>query len=124
MALIDDIANKTIIIKPVKLVRDNIPQIMEKSGVKPIWHEAAEDEFHDFLFKKLQEEVDELIAAKGDKEHVLEECADVYDVLAAIIGLYDLSEGGWDEWFQVFYQKRKERGKFDKHIILDQEGKQ
>lgn len=113
--------DKTVTTEPIKLVRDKIPQIMENSGIKSFWHIASEDEYLDFLFKKLQEEVNELIAAKDDRKHALEECADVYEVLAAIIGLYDFSEGGWEEWYQIFKDKREERGKFDKRIILDKE---
>ena len=102
-----------------KLVRDKIPEIIEKSGMKPIWNECFNDEaFYAFLLQKLQEEVDELKAAKTYKEQ-LEEAADVYEVLAAIISFIDLEENGWNDWQQILQNKREERGAFEKRIILD-----
>ena len=102
-----------------KLVRDKIPEIIEKSGMKPIWRECYEEEFYDFLLKKLQEEVDELKAAKTHKDQ-LEEAADVYEVLFAIISYLDLSGKSWEEWMAVMLKKREERGQFDKRIILEE----
>jgi predicted house-cleaning noncanonical NTP pyrophosphatase (MazG superfamily) len=64
-----------------KLIRDRIPEIaLAKEGVPMATHIADDAEYSAALVAKLQEEVDELLAAPSD----LGEFADVLEVLHAI----------------------------------------
>lgn len=65
--------------KEGKLVRDNIPQIIEAAGKKPIIEILSDKDYLVELDKKLNEEVAEYQADKS-----LEEMADVLEVLFAI----------------------------------------
>ena len=50
-----------------KLVRDNIPQIIENNGSKPIIRILNEEEYKIELEKKLYEEYQEVVGAKKVK---------------------------------------------------------
>lgn len=71
-----------------KLVRDNIPAIIEKSGETCVTRKLSDKEYEDALAEKLQEEVKELLEAYTAKERSVldcaEEMADVMEVLYAI----------------------------------------
>ena len=51
-----------------KLVRDNIPAIIEKSGETCVTRKLSDKEYEDALVEKLQEEVKELLEAYTSKE--------------------------------------------------------
>ncbi|MBX4211344.1 MAG: nucleoside triphosphate pyrophosphohydrolase [Candidatus Yanofskybacteria bacterium] len=95
-----------------KLIRDKIPEIIEKKGGKAITHIADEAEYAAKLREKLQEEVDEFI-----KDQNLEEIADVVEVLEA---LAQQLGGSWDQVREIQHKKADERGKFEKKIILEE----
>lgn len=65
-----------------KLVRDRIPDIIRASGRTPLVTTLGIVDYHAALRQELQEEVAELVAAHGGE--ILEEAADVLEVLAAI----------------------------------------
>lgn len=94
-----------------KLVRDLIPDIIEKSGNVPITHIASDHEYIDALNAKLHEEVNEFL-----DDPSVEEFADILEVLYAIckykkINLADLED--------TRLKKLDQRGGFDKRIILE-----
>ncbi len=91
-----------------KLVRDNIPEILDKKGVSYEKRIASPEEYRAELIKKLGEEIQEFSEA-GDPE----ELADVVEVIEA---LKQLPEYGDIEIIRQ--KKREERGGFDKKIIL------
>jgi predicted house-cleaning noncanonical NTP pyrophosphatase (MazG superfamily) len=94
-----------------KLIRDHIPEIIVSEGKSAKIHEADEDEYKIKLYEKLGEEVEELKA-----EPSLEEAADLQEVFLAVFKLQ-----GWDlkELEEVRLKKLKERGGFEKRLILD-----
>lgn len=99
-------------IKHDKLVRDKIPEIIADSGKKAIFRIADEDEYLEYLEKKLDEEVAEFHESKS-----LEELADIYEVLDA------LARQKRDEWYpNILEDKRKmkslKNGGFYHRIIL------
>ena len=103
-----------------KLVRDNIPEIIAKSGMKPFWHIAPQEDFYKLLIAKLHEEVDELEKAQTPDE-MMEECADVFEVLCAICFCKFGSELNME---MAAARKRQKNGAFEKRIVLDKvEGK-
>ncbi|MGL5693519.1 MAG: phosphoribosyl-ATP pyrophosphohydrolase, partial [Peptostreptococcaceae bacterium] len=62
-----------------KLVRDRIPQIIESSGKKCEVEVVSDEVALEYLYKKLGEEVEELLEDRN-----LEEIADVMEVLFSI----------------------------------------
>ena len=95
-----------------KLVRDKIPEIIERSGDRAVIHIAGVDEYEQKLREKLKEEIEEFL-----KEPNEEELADVLEVLDAIAGLYKLSK---DKSQEIQGEKAEKRGRFKRRIILDE----
>ena len=94
-----------------KLVRDKIPEIIAKNKEIPFTHKADDDEFKEKLYEKLVEEVNEFIESDS-----VEELADILEILREICSIKDISMGNLDSMRK---KKRKERGGFDKRIILE-----
>ena len=69
-----------------KLVRDNIPNIIENNNEVAITRILSDTEFRLELYKKLKEECNEVIESKETSE-TLEELADVFEVLKSIAQL-------------------------------------
>jgi len=95
----------------MKLVRDKIPQIIEKSGKSCKYHIANHDEYKARLYEKMREELDEFIDTPCD-----EEAADIYEVLRAMCALHALS---MEVVANVAMEKRATNGSFYNGIILD-----
>ncbi|RDY24298.1 phosphoribosyl-ATP pyrophosphohydrolase [Romboutsia maritimum] len=93
-----------------KLVRDRIPEIIEASGNKCSVEVVGDDVALKYLYKKLDEEVGELLADRN-----LDEICDVMEVLFAIAGKYGYSD---DEVLTMRCEKRCDRGGFENNIIL------
>lgn len=98
-----------------KLVRDKIPEIIESNDEIPIIRILDNDEYRSELYKKLFEEVGEVVNA-SNKEDVLEELADVLEVLRAIANLENIDI---NDIIDIANQKRKKRGGFEKKIFLE-----
>lgn len=62
-----------------KLVRDNIPSIIEGNGATPITRILNEEEYKKELEKKLYEEYNEVLEASGEDR--VEELADMIEVI-------------------------------------------
>ena len=97
-----------------KLVRDNIPDKIEKNGEVAVTRILNSEEYRDELYKKLLEESNEVINAKT-RDEVLEELADVYEVIIAISELENSNMSNVEE---ISKQKRLKRGGFTKRIFL------
>ena len=97
-----------------KLVRDNIPSIIENNGEKAFTRTLEDEEYRSELYKKLIEETDEVINS-NTKEELLEELGDVLEVLRTIA----LLEGKeLDDVVDIAKQKRLKRGGFERRIFL------
>ncbi|MPQ44019.1 nucleoside triphosphate pyrophosphohydrolase [Clostridium tarantellae] len=93
-----------------KLVRDLIPDIINKSGKQCEYEIVSKDNKVKRLEEKLIEEVNEYLADKN-----LEELADIMEVLFALAKNLGYSE---KDLFDKRLEKKINRGGFDKGIIL------
>ncbi|MCM0647364.1 nucleoside triphosphate pyrophosphohydrolase [Clostridium swellfunianum] len=94
-----------------KLVRDNIPEIIIKSGRSCIIRRAGAEDKYELLKYKLREEVEEFL-----EEDNLEELADIMEVL------FSLADGlGYREknLIEKREEKKAERGGFKEGIVLE-----
>ena len=86
-----------------KLVRDNIPDIIENKGEKAITRILSDKEYRVELYKKL-----------------LEELADVLEVLKSIV---ELENRNLDDVIEIANTKRLKSGGFSKKIFLEKANK-
>ena len=93
-----------------KLVRDRIPEIIESSRNKCEVEVVSDEVALEYLYKKLNEEVGELLEDKN-----LDEIADCLEVLFAIGAKYGYSE---NEVLGRRNEKKLERGGFLNNIVL------
>jgi len=98
-----------------KLVRDNIPESIRQNGEKPVVRVLGVKEFKSEIRKKLVEEVAEFVCAK-DRHSILEELADIEEVLIAI---YEVERVTSSEVTKTARIKRKVRGNFSKRLFLE-----
>ena len=96
-----------------KLVRDKIPEIIEKNGEKAIISYLDDAEYKKELEKKLLEEYKEVIASSG-KERI-EELADMLEVIKY---LSKLENSSLNEIIKISEEKNIKRGSFEKKIFL------
>ncbi|MCU9814477.1 nucleoside triphosphate pyrophosphohydrolase [Paraclostridium sp. AKS73] len=94
-----------------KLVRDRIPEIIESSGNKCEIEVVSDEIALEYLYKKLNEEVSELLEDKN-----LDEIADVMEVLFAIGSKYGYSE---EDVLNRRNEKKDARGGFKDNLILN-----
>ena len=98
-----------------KLVRDNIPEIIENDNRKPITRVLTDDEFAFELERKLFEELNEVIDS-GTADERINELADLYEVMAYLA----VTEGKtMDDVVETAKKKRESRGGFDRKIFLE-----
>lgn len=102
----------------IKLIRDNIPELIKKDGKMPIIDTIKEEGiFIQFLQQKLIEEVNEFIEALRFANDSLaqEEIADILEVLEAIAYAKSYQLAFIE---QLKKKKKQDRGGFEKRIIL------
>ena len=94
-----------------KLVRDEIPDIIERNAETPICYRAGEDEYERRLLDKLDEEV-----AEYRENREAEELADILEVVHAIRRHEGVTA---DDLEQLRFEKAEERGRFEDRIVLE-----
>lgn len=97
-----------------KLVRDRIPEIIEKSGKKFTVETLDHDRYVLEMKKKLTEELKEYHETANNDE-ALEELA---DMLELIYSLAEVHGGTIEELEQIRKQKAEKRGGFKKKLFL------
>jgi predicted house-cleaning noncanonical NTP pyrophosphatase (MazG superfamily) len=93
-----------------KLVRDKIPEIIEKSGNKAVFEKAGQQEYISFLNGKLGEELKEYLESQN-----IEELADMVEIIYAIL---DYKQVSIEEFENIRLQKTSERGAFKERLLL------
>ncbi|WP_397538362.1 phosphoribosyl-ATP pyrophosphohydrolase [Rummeliibacillus pycnus] len=97
-----------------KLVRDLIPEVIEKNRKKCSTRILAPEQLLGAIKLKMQEEAFEFKEAKGQKD-ALEELADVLELVHAALDVYNVS---FQELEQVRLAKKEKRGGFSEGIYL------
>ena len=97
-----------------KLVRDYIPQVIEKTGKKSSTRILSTEEYQIELNKKLGEELAEYIEAKTNEEAV-EELADILELVHAAAKMHGATIEQLEE---VRRAKAEKRGGFEQRIFL------
>lgn len=93
-----------------KLVRDKIPEIIQKAGKKCTTEVLSDVQYIKMLNTKLLEEVNEYLESGS-----IEELADIGEVIHAILSFKGV---GIEEYQKVRMEKRDKRGGFDDKILL------
>lgn len=94
-----------------KLVRDNVPNIIELAGKKCDVKIVSDKESLQYLYKKLDEEINELL-----NDENLDEVADIMEVLFAIANRYGYTD---KDVLDRREQMKISRGGFEKNIVLN-----
>lgn len=97
-----------------KLVRDLVPQVIERSNKKCNIRILNDEEFISELHKKLHEEMKEYLSCQTKKE-ALEELADLLEILHTLTEYHGFNV---DELEATRLQKAQERGGFKEKIFL------
>ncbi len=93
-----------------KLVRDKIPNIIERGGDRPVVRTLNAGAYERALKRKLQEEVAEFVESGR-----VEELADVLEVVYALAEVEGMDR---DRLEAMWKKKRRERGGFERRIFL------
>lgn len=99
-----------------KLIRDKIPEIIQKEGTNFKTRILDNLDFKEELLKKLLEESQEVVDAKDTKAELEKEIGDVLEVIDYIISSYDLDMG---EIVKVKNKRKESRGGFDEKVFLE-----
>mgnify|MGYP003638603487 CR=1 FL=1 len=94
-----------------KLVRDRIPEIIEKDGKEFSVYQVRGDRLKDYAMKKLQEEVQEFV-----EDPSAEEAADIMEIFHFICDRLGLKDS---EIMSETTSKRIVRGGFEMGYILE-----
>ena len=98
-----------------KLVRDKIKDKIESNGEVAVTKILSDNEYKIELLKKLKEECNEVVETKN-KESLVEELADVYEVIKSICEVEKISI---EDIIKIANLKREKRGGFEKRIFLE-----
>lgn len=101
-----------------KLVRDNIPDILQCDGCDVVYHIADDTEFKMRLINKLKEELAEVLIEieENNIAWVREEVADLFEVMYAVCDLFVISK----EEIEIARQnKLLKKGGFTKRIVVE-----
>lgn len=102
-----------------KLVRDNIPAIIEKKGETCVTRKLTDKEYETALAEKLQEEVKELLEVYTTKQRSVLDCAEeMADVMEVMYAMGKTCAVSKREIEQVRSQKAAEKGTFSKKVFL------
>jgi len=93
-----------------KAIRDKIPEIIQKDGYLCNVKTLSDEDFLEYLEKKISEEVAEY---QNDKNP--EELADILEVIYRVAQLRGVSK---EELEKIRIKKSEERGGFDKNLFL------
>ncbi|MEG3439835.1 nucleoside triphosphate pyrophosphohydrolase [Pannus brasiliensis CCIBt3594] len=99
-----------------KLVRDKIPEIIEKSGCNYGIATFSDEEYRRAIGAKLLEETREVVASlDGAPDKLIEELADLYEVIDTLLDVTGIDR---EQIAREQREKRERRGGFQGRIRL------
>lgn len=98
-----------------KLVRDNIPEIIQKNGAKPFTRILSEEEYWQYLLKKDEEELEEVRTAESLEERKKE----LADKLELIRAMAEFSGFNLQDIIEEADRKKEKNGGFQKRLLLE-----
>lgn len=98
-----------------KLVRDKIPEIIEKAGKKYSMRILSLEELKKESLLKIKEEYEELEKAQTPQEQK-EELADLFEIIDAFMDAHQFSK---EEIQQIREKKKEKRGGFELGLFLE-----
>lgn len=99
-----------------KLIRDRIPEIIEKDGKKAKVRILDDEEYKKKLLRKLIEEAAEALETNGSEKELSKEIGDVLEIIDYLIRVFNLNK---DEIERIRQERKQSRGGFDKKIFLE-----
>jgi predicted house-cleaning noncanonical NTP pyrophosphatase (MazG superfamily) len=100
--------------KQNKLVRDKTIDFMQDQGSKMYWFALQDADFVKQLKIKLLEEAEEVVHCKN-KQELLEELADVLEIVQTLAQLHNFDQA---QLTQACQKKLQEKGGYEKRIFL------
>lgn len=97
-----------------KLIRDNIPSIIEKENKSYIVTVLDDEQFYLELKKKLIEEASEVLTA-STRDELIGELADIYEIIDKLKDIYSIDVL---EISKIQKIKAEKNGKFEKKLFL------
>ncbi|MEK5429219.1 nucleoside triphosphate pyrophosphohydrolase [Cytobacillus sp. FSL R7-0680] len=97
-----------------KLVRDRIPDIIQKSGKLYNTRILSHSEYTMALKRKLQEEVNEYLQAR----HLKDQGEELADILEVVYALSEAQQMSADELDAIRRTKAQQRGRFESRVLL------
>ncbi len=98
-----------------KLVRDRIPELIRQSGREPDVRHLVGDALVAALGEKLVEEAREAAEVVGSRGHLVEELADLREVMVALMAARGITD---KEVAEAAVSKVQERGAFESGLWL------
>ena len=96
-----------------KLIRDKIPEVIDNAGKKCELTVSAGEELNKYFYKKIEEELNELVQAKDSRER-LEELADLIEVIDGFIESNSIDK---KLLYKIKDIKKEKRGGFSNLIL-------
>lgn len=98
-----------------KLVRDNIPNIIEANGEVPIYRKLSDEEYWNYLLLKDTEELEEVRSATSIEERKKE----LADKLELLIAMAEYNGFTLQEIIDEADKKKQKNGGFEKRLLLE-----
>ncbi|MDD5145850.1 MAG: nucleoside triphosphate pyrophosphohydrolase [Candidatus Pacebacteria bacterium] len=99
-----------------KLVRDRIPEIIERDGKRAKTRVLNDEDYKLELLRKLMEEAQETLKTEGDKKELTKEVGDIIEIIGYLIKIFELDP---KEIEKIKLERRESRGGFDKKLFLE-----
>ena len=98
-----------------KLVRDNIPEIIESNGDEPYFRILNDEEYWQYLLKKDNEELEEVKFATS-LEEIKQELADKLELIRTMA---EFNGFALQDIINEADRKKEKRGGFQKRLLLE-----
>ena len=99
-----------------KLVRDRMPEIIEKDGKRAKTRILNDEDYKSELLRKLVEEAQEALKTEGDKKELAKEVGDIIEIIDYLIKVFELDP---KEIEKIRLERKESRGGFNKKLFLE-----